>query len=288
MIEELSSLIQMPFVQRMFIAGFLASVACGIVGTYVVVKRVVFISGGISHATFGGIGLAYYLQYTLGWSWFNPIYGALLFALAAASFFNSDLLRKKVREDSTIGVLWVLGMSLGALLLNLVDRSEITVQSPTSILFGNILLIKSGHLYFMAGLVVAVLLFVLFFYRDLQILTFDEEFARISEIKVDFLNLSLLLIISLTVVMLIKVVGVVLIIAMLTIPTAIAGVFTQDLKTMMVWATVISTSLTLCGSLFSLLYNVPPGATIVLLMGGAFLLSLGINRLTTGSGSLSG
>ena len=212
----------------------------------------------------------------------------MLFALAAASFFNSDLLRKKVREDSTIGVLWVLGMSLGALLLNLVDRSEITVQSPTSILFGNILLIKSGHLYFMAGLVVAVLLFVLFFYRDLQILTFDEEFARISEIKVDFLNLSLLLIISLTVVMLIKVVGVVLIIAMLTIPTAIAGVFTQDLKTMMVWATVISTSLTLCGSLFSLLYNVPPGATIVLLMGGAFLLSLGINRLTTGSGSLSG
>ena len=274
MLEGFLELLGMPVMQRMFIAGFLASLACGIIGTYVVVKRIVFISGGISHTTFGGIGLAYYLQDSLGWAWFDPLYGAVVFALGAAFILGSGWMRSKMRVDSTIGVLWVIGMALGILFLNGVDRTKILVQDPISILFGNILLIKESDLYLMALLVIIIYAFTIVLYKDLQILTFDEEFAKISGVNVFAMNLLLLGLIALTIVVLIKVVGVVLVIAMLTIPAAISGIFTNKLRSMMFFATLLSIILTFIGSLLSIKYDAPPGAIIVLLMGGVFLLSL--------------
>lgn len=254
-------------------AGILASVACGIIGTFVVVKRIVFISGGIAHTTFGGIGFAYYLQY-LGVVVIEPLVGALLFALSAAVIMGLPFIRTRLREDSTIGILWVVGMALGVLFLNQVDRSEILVQDPVSILFGNVLLIQLQDLYLMVGLLVSILIITIVLYKDLHVLTFDEEFARISGIKVDVLYLVLMVLIALTTVVLIKVVGVVLVIAMLTIPAAISNLFTHNLKHMMFSAVLLGCVITLFGSALSLNYDLPPGATIVLSLASLFILAL--------------
>lgn len=272
--DSLIELFLLPFVQRMFIAGLLASIACGVIGSLIVVKRVVFLSGGIAHATFGGIGLAYYLQYTMSWMWLDPLVGALIFAVLTAGIMSLPIVKSRLREDSTIGVLWVIGMALGVLFLNGVDRSEIIVQDPVSILFGNILLIQFSDLVLMGGLVIAILLISIFLFKDLQILTFDEEFARISGIQVPLLNFVLLLLVAFTTVVLIKVVGVVLVIAMLTIPASISGLFTKDLKQMMMFAVGIGLIINIAGLLLSLWYNLPPGSTIVLSLGIVFLLAL--------------
>jgi zinc transport system permease protein len=258
----------------MFIAGFFASIACGIIGSLIVVKRVVFLSGGIAHATFGGIGLAYYLQYTMSWMWLDPLIGALIFAVLTAGIMSLPVVKSRLREDSTIGVLWVIGMALGVLFLNGVDRSEIIVQDPVSILFGNILLIHFSDIVLMAALVVAIIVISFLLFKDLQILTFDEEFARISGIHVPMLNFVLLLLVAFTTVVLIKVVGVVLVIAMLTIPASISGLFTKDLKQMMMLAVGIGLMINIAGLLLSLWYNLPPGSTIVLSLGLVFLLAL--------------
>jgi len=270
---DIFELLHYPFVQRMFIAGILASFACGIIGTYVVVKRIVFISGGIAHTTFGGIGFAYYLQY-IGVIIIDPLIGALIFALFAAVIMGLPFIRTRLRQDSTIGILWVVGMALGVLFINQVDRSEVLVQDPVSILFGNVLLIKMQDLYMMFGLVLILIFITVFLYKDLHILTFDEEFARISGIKVDLLYLVLMILIALTTVILIKVVGVVLVIAMLTIPAAISNLFTHDLKNMMVFAIIIGSLVTFLGSLISLNYDLPTGATIVITLASIFIVSI--------------
>lgn len=262
------------FVQRMFIAGLLASISCGVIGSLIVVKRVVFLSGGIAHATFGGIGLAYYLQYTMSWMWLDPLIGALIFAVMTAGIMSLPVVKSRLREDSTIGVLWVIGMALGVLFLNGVDRSEIIVQDPVSILFGNILLIQSSDLILMFSLVIVILAVASFLFKDFQILTFDEVFAQISGINVPILNFILLLLVAFTTVVLIKVVGVVLVIAMLTIPASISGLFTKDLKQMMIFAVLIGLVINIIGLLVSLWYNLPPGSTIVLSLGLVFLVSL--------------
>ena len=278
MTASIFEMFQYPFVQRMFIAGLLASIACGIIGTYVVVKRVVFISGGIAHTTFGGIGLAYYLQY-LGIIFIEPLVGALIFALTAAIIMGLPFIRTRLREDSTIGILWVVGMALGVLFLNQVDRSEILVQDPVSILFGNVLLIKMQDIYLMIGLLVFIIFIIIISYKDLHILTFDEEFARISGIKVDFLYLVLMVLIALTTVVLIKVVGVVLVIAMLTIPAAISNLFTHNLKNMMFFAIIIGCIVTFYGSLMSLNFDLPPGATIVISLAFLFIIALVLKNI---------
>jgi zinc transport system permease protein len=268
-----TELLTMPFVQRMLVAGLLASVACGVVGTFVVVRRIVFVSGGISHTAFGGIGLAYLLQDRLGWGGFDPQVGAALFALGAAAVLSSGWVRRRMREDSAIGALWVIGMAVGVLLLSLVDRSAVRVQDPASILFGNVLLIRAVDLWVMGGLVLGILVVVALLYKDLQILVFDEGFARLSGIHVGAMNFLLLVLVALTVVVLIKVVGVVLAIAMLTLPAAIAGLFARGLPVMMALAVAIGAALTTGGALLSLWLDLPPGAVIVLLMTAGFVVA---------------
>jgi len=275
---DIFEMFQYPFVQRMFVAGLLASIACGIIGTYVVVKRVVFISGGIAHTTFGGIGFAYYLQY-LGISFIEPLVGALIFALAAAIVMGLPFIRSRLREDSIIGILWVVGMALGVLFLNQVDRSEILVQDPVSILFGNVLLIKMQDIYLMFGLLILIIFVTIFLYKDLHILTFDEEFARISGVKVDMLYMILMILIAFTTVVLIKVVGVILVIAMLTIPAAISNLFTHNLKNMMFFAIIIGCIVTFYSSLLSLNFDLPPGATIVISLAFLFIIALLIKNI---------
>lgn len=263
-----------PFIKRMFFAGILASLACGVVGTFVVVRRVVFMSDAIAHTTFGGIGLAFLLQSALGWLWFDPMLGAILFALGAAVILGMGWTKLSVREDSVIGVLWVIGMAMGVLFYSLVDPRRVTLISPESILFGSILLINEATLWLMVILLVVVFATVALMFKDLQILTFDEEFARISGLRVQLTNFILLALIAFTIVILIKLVGVILAIAMLTIPAAVAGVFNDDLKSMMLSAVTISLILTALGSFAAIALDVPPGAGIVILMGVVFIVAL--------------
>lgn len=278
MIGELAGLFSFPFVQRMLIAGLLASVVGGVLGTYVVINRVVVMSGGIAHITFGGIGLAYLLQDKLDWGWMDPMLGAIVFALASGAVFSSDFVQNRVRQDSTVGLLWVMGMAAGMLFMNFVDKTRITVQDPASILFGNILLIEPLHLYVLAGLTVGIIAIVIIFFRDLKILTFDEEFARVSGLNVGRLNLLLFSLIALTVVILIKVVGVILVIAMLTIPPTIANLFCKKLSTTAAASAIIGVVTTFIGISSSLVFDTPPGPMIVLWMGGVFVPSFLIGR----------
>ncbi len=268
-LADLFMAFQYAFVRNMFLAGVLASIACGIIGTYVIVKRLVFISGGIAHTCFGGIGLAYWLQ-------FEPMLGAVLFSLVTAVTVGITSLRTRIREDSTIGALWVTGMALGVIFI---DQAPGYVPDPMSILFGDILLVKTPHLWLMLLLDIGVVLTVAIFYRQLLAITFDREFAEISGVNTDALYVLLLSLVALTVVLLLKVVGVVLVIALLTLPPTIAGLFTNRMKRMMGLAVLVGLVVTTLGSTLSWQYNVPSGPMIVVVAVSALLLSMGARRV---------
>jgi len=269
MLLDLFSAFEYTFVRNMFVAGLLASIACGIIGTYVVVRRLVFISGGIAHTCFGGVGLAYLLG-------FDPMLGALVFALGTAVAVGLAGLRTRIREDSTIGVLWVLGMALGLIFIRFAPGY---VPDLGSILFGDILLVKSQDLWLMLFLVVGIVAIVAIFYRQLLALTFDEEFARIMGVPTEMIYVLLLALIALTVVLLLKVVGVILVIALLTIPATISGLFNTRMKSMMFMAVLVGCVVTTIGSLLSWQYNLPVGATIVVVASLALLIALLANKL---------
>jgi zinc transport system permease protein len=263
------------FFQRALIAGMLAALACGMIGVYIVVRRSVFLADGISHAAFGGIGLAVYL----GWS--KLLFGALLASLAMAAGVGLAGLRTRLREDSVIGILWVLGMALGFVFIYRAPPEHLLGVSVNSLFFGNILYIRESDLYFMAILCTIIIVVVTLLFKELVALSFDEEYARISGVRTGVLSLVLLGLMALTVVLLINVVGVILVVALLTIPAATAGLFTYDLHRMMVVATVLGAVFCVGGLFVSDAFDLPSGATIVLLAGLGFCLSFVGKRVWT-------
>ncbi len=256
------SVLQYDFMQHALAAGVLVSIACGVVGTYVVVRRMVFISGGVSHATFGGIGLAYYVG-------FNPIAGALGFAVLAAMAMGILSRRMHLSEDTGIGVLWATGMALGVVFVGLSDGYA---PDLFSYLFGNILTVQRSDLLFMALLNAVIIITVLAFYKEFLAISFDEEFSRAEGVPTNALNMVLLGLIALTIVMVIRVVGIVLVIALLSIPPAIARQYTHRLSTMMWLAVAVSVVLATGGIALSYVMDLGSGATIILLGGVALLL----------------
>ena len=250
------------------IAGLLASVACGIIGVYVVIKKIVFISGGISHASFGGIGLGYFFG-------INPVLGALFFSLASALSMGMVTRRTKLPEDTAIGILWAMGMAIGILFIFLTPGYAPDLMSY---LFGDILFVSSVDISLMLILDAIIILVVFLLYKEFLALCFDEEFSTTLGIPTERLYLGLLCLIALTVVILIRVVGIVMVIALLTIPAATARLFTHNLKTMMALAVLASIVFTLCGLWLSYVLNWPSGATIILVSGVSFLISWGFSR----------
>lgn len=250
------------------IAGLLASVACGIIGVYVVVKKIVFISGGISHASFGGIGLGYFFG-------INPVLGALFFSLASALSMGIVTRRTKLPEDTAIGIMWAMGVAIGILFIFLTPGYAPDLMSY---LFGDILFVSSADISLMLILDAIIILVVFLLYKEFLALCFDEEFSTTLGIPTERLYLGLLCLIALTVVILIRVVGIVMVIALLTIPAATARLFTHNLKTMMALAVLASIVFTLCGLWLSYVLNWPSGATIILVSGVLFLISWGFSR----------
>jgi zinc transport system permease protein len=261
--------LQYQFMQNALIAGLLAAIACGIVGTYVVVKRIIFISGGIAHASFGGIGLGYLIG-------ISPVVGALVFSLASALSMGYITRRTRLPEDTAIGILWATGMALGVIFIGLAPGYA---PDLFSYLFGNILTVPASDLLLMLILDAAIICIVVSFYKEFLALSFDEEYSTVVGLPVEILYLILLCMIALTVVILLRIVGMILIIALLTIPAALARQFTYDLRKMMILAIVFGAVLTFGGLWISYVLDLASGATIVLLGGVALLISFGINKI---------
>jgi zinc transport system permease protein len=260
---------QFEFMRNAMLAGLLASVACGVVGVYVVVKRIVSMSGSIAHASFGGIGLGYLLN-------FSPVLGAMFFSLLSALTMGLVTRRTRLPEDTATGILWALGMALGVIFIGL---SAGYAPDLMSYLFGNILTVPVSDLYLMAALDLIIIALAVAFYKEFLLLSFDEEFGTVVGMPVNGLYLLLLCMVALTVVVLIRVVGMILVIAMLAFPAAMARQFTHDIKKMMVLAVVFGMVFTFGGLWISYVLNLASGATIILLSGLALLLTYVVTGL---------
>ena len=265
----LETLADKEWLQRAVLAGLLASVACGVVGTYVIVRRISYIAGGISHCVLGGMGAAIYLQTVHGWPWLTPIVGALVSALAAAMVIGVVSLRARERVDTVIGALWAVGMAAGVLFISQTPGYQTHLMSY---LFGDILLVRSEDLWAIAVLDVGIIVMVLLFYKQLLAICFDEEQARVRGVPVEAYYLLLLCLTALTVVLLTWVVGTVMVIALLTLPVAVAGHFTRRLWQMMLVAAALSMVFTFAGQAVSWHLDFPSGATIIVLAGAVYLL----------------
>lgn len=249
------------FVRNALVAALLASAVCGVVGTYVVVKRIALISGGISHASLGGIGMAYYFG-------FAPLLGALGFSLIAAVIIGVVSLRSREHEDTLIGALWSAGMALGLIFVQLTPGYAVGLENY---LFGNILLVSTGDLIRMAVLTAFILGCVRLLYKEFLAVSVDDEFAYLRGVPVAAIYILLLSLVALTIVILIQVVGVILLIALLTLPPAISRWFTHHIYSMMAAAFGLGLVFTLGGIVLSYYSDFPPGPCIVLLSAAAYL-----------------
>lgn len=263
------------FFQYALIGGLLASLTFGIVGTYVVTRRITGIAGAIAHCVLGGIGLALFLQRVLNWSWCDPLLGAFIAALIAAFVIGIMGRQGEEREDTSIGAVWAVGMSIGLIFL----AKTPGFTDPMVYLFGNILLLSPDDLYRVAGLDLLVLLTAGLLYQPLLAVCFDEEIATIRGLPTTLLYSLLLILTALSVVVLIRLVGIVLVIALLTLPAAIAGRIAKKLWQMMALATLLCMLFVIGGLGLSYQQDLPCGPTIVLLAAAAYLVIFVIEKI---------
>jgi len=252
--------LQLEFIRNALAAGILVSLVCGVIGTLVVVNRIVFLAGGIAHAAYGGIGLAFFM----GWPY---VVGTLGVSVVSAGIMAAVTLKARHRADAMVGVIWAVGMAIGVILLDLTPGYNADLMSY---LFGSILAVPASDLWQMGAIGVGVVITVSFYYNDFLAMSYDDEFARLRRVPVTFLYCLLLVMIALTVVMIIRVVGLILVIALLTIPPFIAEKFTGSLRAMMVVASLLSCFFTVSGLWLSYILNLTSGATIILVAAVGF------------------
>jgi len=267
MIEAL----QFDFMRNALAAGVLASVICGIMGTLVVVNRIVFLSGGVAHAAYGGIGLASFMK----WPYIPT---TIVFSLFAAMLMATVSYTKKHRADTIIGVIWAIGMAFGIILLDLTPGYNVDLMSY---LFGSILAVPRSDLLIMGVVCFIMMGLVMYYYQDLLAMSYDEEFARIRGVAVKKLYFGMIGLLAVAVVLVMQVVGLILIIALLTIPPFIVEKYARSLFQMMVASSVLGTVFTITGLWLSYQFNLTSGANIIMVSGGAFLISLVVDRLTS-------
>lgn len=263
MTEFYQALSQHAFLQTAVLAAVLASIGCGMIGTYVVVKRIAFIAGGIAHAVLGGMGAAVY--YGL-----DPLSGAAAAAIVAALIIGWVHLHWQVHEDTLISALWASGMAIGILYLARTPGNQVDLMGY---LFGNILLVPTSSLYLMGAADLLLLTLVGLYRYSFLAVVFDTETARLRGVPVTFFYLLLLVMIALTVVLLIQVVGLILVLALLTLPAAIAGQYVHSLGRMMLLATLLGMMISHLGLVFSYTPDLPPGPVIVLIAAALYILS---------------
>jgi zinc transport system permease protein len=267
--ESFAALVPYDFLRNALMAAILAGIGCGVVGAFVVVKRIGYLTGGIAHTVLGGMGIAYFAGA-------DPRLGALVAAIIAALVIGWISLRWKQQEETIIGALWAIGMAVGIVFISRTPGYNVDLMSY---LFGNILLVSPVDLAIIAALDVAVVGLASLFRKQLVAVCFDEEFARIRGVRVDAVYLMLLCAVALTVVALIQIVGLILVIALLTLPAAIARQFVGSLSGMIAMAAGLGVLFGVSGLTLSYTADLPSGATIILVAGVAFVAALVISRM---------
>ncbi len=259
----MTGILSYEFVLHALEAALLASISCGFIGAYIVARRMVFISGGITHASFGGIGLGYFLG-------INPILGAAVFSILSAFGIRIVSKQTDIREDSAIGILWSFGMAVGIIFIYLTPGYAPNLMSY---LFGSILTVTPTDLAMMGILAVVTVVIFLMFYRTILFISFDEEYARSHNAPVETFNYLMLTLVALVIVINIRVAGIILVISYLTIPQSTANLFVNDLKKIIFLSTIISFSGSVAGLFISYYYNIPSGATIIFVFVLIFMIA---------------
>ena len=255
--------LQYEFIQRALITAVLVSIVCGVVGSYVVIKRIVSLSGAISHAAFCGVGLGYFLTV-------NPVLAAIPFSIASAMAIGGVEKKVNISADTAMGILWSVGMALGVIFINLTPGYA---PDLFSYLFGDILTVTNSDLLIMLTLDLIIITTVYIFRREFLAVSFDEEFSTVVGLPSLPIYMLLLALVALSVVVLMKVVGIILLIALFTIPAAISKQYTHNLTKLMSLATIIGIILASVGIILSYIFNLASGATIVMVLAAAFLIS---------------
>jgi len=270
-----SPFVDNPFIQMALWACLLASLASGVIGTFVVVKRISFIAGSIAHSVLGGMGLCLWLQRSYNVSWCDPIWGAFGSAIASALLLGWVHLNYRQREDAVIAAIWSTGMAIGMIFLSLTPGTNVELLNY---LFGNILFIDTPDLIRLAVLNGIVLAVVAFYYRRFLALCFDEEQALLQGVAVKGLYLLLLSLVAISIVLLMQIIGIILVIALLTIPATLASLFTNRLSVMMAAAAIFCALFSIVGIGTSFVLNWPPGATIALVAAAGYLVLLPLKK----------
>ncbi|WP_307905675.1 metal ABC transporter permease [Haliovirga abyssi] len=246
-------LLKYSFFSNAIIAGILTAISCGIIGTYIVAKRKVFISGGITHSSFGGIGIGYFLG-------INPIITAAIFAVLSAIGIEYIAEKGEIREDSAIGILWSFGMALGIILIYITPGYAPNLMAY---LFGNILAVSTFDINAMLLLNLIIIFFFMFFYKEILYISFDEEYMKTKGLPVTLFKYTIATLIALTIVINIRVVGIILVLSLLTIPQAISALFSNSFRNIMILSIFFAFIGTMSGLIFSYLLNIPSGASII-------------------------
>ena len=246
--------LQYDFIQNALIAGILISISAGIIGSLVVVNRLTFLTGGIAHSSYGGIGLAIYLGIPV-------LFGATVFAIITAVVIAMLTLKNRNRADSIIGLMWAFGMAVGIIFIDITPGYNVDLMSY---LFGSIIAVSNGDVIYMTILDIFIISIVMIFYKQILAVSYDSEFASLRGINTKFFYTLILILASLCVVAAIKAVGLILVIALLTIPTYLAESFASRLSTMMILSSALATLFTIIGLAISYYYDISSGASIII------------------------
>lgn len=250
------------FIFNALLVALLTSISCGVIGTFVVNRRIVFVAGGITHASFGGIGAGYFFG-------ISPILGATFFAILSAFGIEGLTKKMKLRNDSVIAMVWAFGMALGIIFIYLTPGYAPNLMSY---LFGSILTVTNTELFFLMLLTLSIILIFALFFKPIQYLAFDEEYLRTINFPLKSFNILLTTILALTIVLNIKTVGIILLLSLLTIPQNIANMFTKNFKRLLIYSSVIAFLGSIAGLAGAYYLNIPAGATIIFVLVIMFLI----------------
>ena len=271
----IANIFEYDFLTNAFIASILSGITCGIVGSYIVTRRIVFLSSGITHASFGGLGIALYAG-------IDPLLGALSFASVSSVGIEFASRRGGIREDSVVGIIWSMGMAIGALFMSLRPGYATDL---TSYLFGNILLVTPENIVWLSILTVVLIIGSVVWLRRLMYITFDEEYAKSQGINTSLVAYIMAVVIAISIVLSIKVMGIILLLSLITIPTVIANTVTKNFRLITPLSAIIAVVGNVLGFILSYEYDIPTGSCIifilVLLLIAVKLLTLWHRRATT-------
>lgn len=256
MIATIENIFAYDFLVNAFVACILSGITCGIVGSYIVARRMVFLASGITHASFGGLGIALYAG-------LNPLLGAVAFASLSSLGIEYASRKGRMREDSAIGIIWSVGMAIGALFMSLRPGYATDL---TSYLFGNILLVDRGDVAWLALLTVVIVFGAAIWLRRLMYITFDEEYARSQGLPVTVVAYVMAVVIAITIVLSIKVMGIILLLSLVTLPVVIANTLTKDYRRITLFASIIAVVANVIGFIFSYEYDLPTGSCIIFIL----------------------